>query len=140
MGGHPTVSLAALGVSPCRRGVGRCKSGVAGGSVQGDEHADAEPDGEQPQHRGQRGEESHAENTSPSLTDTATGGSGRGAGPPRTLPVAASKRLPWHGQLMAPSATLSTTHPWWVQTEENAWTSDPLRVSTTAGLSRTMPP
>lgn len=32
-----------------------------------------------------------------------------------------SNLLPWQGQLMVPSATFWTVHPWCVQTAENAW-------------------
>jgi hypothetical protein len=71
---------------------------------------------------------------------TCTPGSGDGAGPPTTLPVAASKRLPWHGQLMVPLPTELTWQPWCVQTAENACTCEPVRVMTTAGLSMITPP
>ena len=44
-------------------------------------------------------------------TVTATLGRGEGAGPPITAPVWASNRLPWQGQLITPSLTLSTMQP-----------------------------
>ena len=43
-----------------------------------------------------------------------------------TSPVAASKTLPWHGQVIRPSATPTTVQPWWVQVAEQPWTWSPL--------------
>jgi hypothetical protein len=85
-------------------------------SAEGDEGAQREPGGQQPQQRGGGLEQppdgcGHDANTVPDRTTTATFASGRVAGPLRTAPVLASKLLPWQGQSMRPSATLLTVQP-----------------------------
>src|SRR5262245_57089894 len=50
------------------------------------------------------------------LTEMFSLGSGVGAGPATTEASAIAYWLPWHGHMMTPSATVDTTHPWWVQT------------------------
>ena len=57
--------------------------------------------------------------SSPPLTVTLTVGSGRGAGPACTLPSSIENLLPWQVQLIVPSLTEVTGHPWCVQIEEN---------------------
>ena len=77
----------------------------------------------------------HAVKTVWSLTTTLTRGSGRDAGPRTTAPVAASKALPWHGQLIRPLPTWLTRHPWCVHTAEKQCTLSPAsRVSTIGGV------
>ena len=54
----------------------------------------------------------------PPLTVTSTSPSGAVAGPPWTEPSSMENLLPWHGQLIVPSATDETGQPWWVQIAE----------------------
>src|SRR4249920_2127137 len=66
--------------------------------------------------------------------------SGVGAGPAIGAPVRMSKRLPWHGQAIAPFWTPITVHPWWVQTAEKARVvPSGARVSTIPALVTTRP-
>src|SRR3954447_976519 len=75
------------------------------------------------------------------LTVISTDGSGLVAGPPCTLPSVIEKLLLWQGQLMTPSVTLFTAHPWWVQVAENALNSPAVGWVTTTLLSaKTFPP
>jgi hypothetical protein len=76
--------------------------------VQGDEDADSEAGGQQPDHGRQQREQPHVRNTSPFRTATAIAGSGDGAGPPTTAPVVASNMLRWHGHSILPPLTLLT--------------------------------
>src|SRR5215210_2034330 len=48
-------------------------------------------------------------------TVTAVSGSGFLAGPAVGAPSATANLLPWHGQLIVPSFTSFTEHPWCVQ-------------------------
>src|SRR5690606_6193531 len=68
-------------------------------------------------------------------------GSGVLAGPSTTAPSATANLLPWQLQLIVPSTTSVTGHPWWVQVAENARNSPGLGWVTTTSCSRnTAPP
>jgi hypothetical protein len=68
-------------------------------------------------------------------------GSGRGAGPPTTAPVAMLYWLPWQGQSMVPLLTWLTVQPMWVQMALNALKSPADGwVTTTLGPLKIVPP
>jgi hypothetical protein len=66
-------------------------------------------------------------------TKIALAGNGRVAGPFATEPSRLN-RLPWHGQLIVPSATLFTVQPAWVQIADN-----PLNTPCVGCVSTTSP-
>src|SRR4051812_40925664 len=115
----------------CRRA--RRAGGCTLGSAQGrEERADGRGGGGEPDERREPVSQGrpHARTTSLPSTRTFTGASGELAGPCTTSPVAASKRLPWHGHRICPSLTDATRQPWCVHTAEKPRTSLPARVST----------
>src|SRR5580693_6006987 len=68
-------------------------------------------------------------------------GSGRGAGPDTTSPVAMLYWLPWHGQSIVPLLIWLTMHPMWVQTALNALNSPAVGwVTTTVWGAKILPP
>src|SRR3984957_20768641 len=76
----------------------------------------------------------------PPLTLICSAGSGLGAGPATTSPVAMLYWLPWHGQSMVPLLTWLTMQPMCVQTALNALNSPAVGwVTTTLGPEKIVP-
>src|ERR1700728_743893 len=67
-----------------------------------------------------RGVSCQCRKTLPSVTVMEAAASGVVAGPVTTAPLVILNLLPWHGQLIVPSATWLHMHPTWVQMALNA--------------------
>jgi hypothetical protein len=77
----------------------------------------------------------------PSATLNGSAGSGRGAGPATTAPVAMLYWLPWHGQSMVPLLIVLTMHPMCVHTALNALNVSAVGwVTTTFCAGKILPP